>query len=159
MYPLIKIMYFYKRSWMYEKYPASILPPRSFPPSDNEDTLLNYMQMVLDVFAINTFCLSVEVAAVPTTAGLTVSAPSAPFGRRAPVDQRPILKLAKVALKAPANLWSQQVLRIRKDQPINDFEIKVIQALARKFGYDVSVVATDIFNQIDVVHVIAIRKA
>ena len=62
-------------------------------------------------------------------------------------------------MRAPSNLWSDQALRKRKENPINDFEIKAVKALARKWGLKVESVSTNVVNKIDVVHVIKITEA
>jgi hypothetical protein len=62
--------------------------------------------------------------------------------------------LYRLSLKAPVNLWSQQILRYRKDAPINDFENKVLLALAKRLGFNYEVLSTSIANRIDVSHII-----
>jgi hypothetical protein len=149
---------------MFEKYPASILPPRALSqPLEDINTLIGYLQLILDIFAINLYCLSAEISRLPTAStDAAYDAESVgPFGRsrsQSMNPKKPILGLAKVSVKAPANLWSQQVLKRRKDVPLNDFEVKALQSLARRYGYEINTVSSDVFNQIDVIHVLSISK-
>jgi hypothetical protein len=66
--------------------------------------------------------------------------------------------LIQVLMSVPANLWSQQVLRQKKSLPLNDFEVKVLSALAFSRGLKLSVLSTKIVNSIDVIHSIFLTK-
>lgn len=100
--------------------------------------------MLLDIFTINSYCLSAEISEIV---------------QKNPKTQPSIFPItAKFVIRAPSNLWSDQALRKRKENPINDFEIKTIKALARKWGLVVESVSTNVLNKIDVVHVITINE-
>ena len=53
-------------------------------------------------------------------------------------------------LVAPATLWSAQVLRVRGDQPANDFEVKAVLAFFRRCG--VPCKATSKYTSTQVTH-------
>ena len=137
---------------MYEKYPASILPPFSRildPKSDmvlQKQTLISDIQMIMDIFTINSYCLSIEVSEIVKN-----SPKSSQISDIFPLT-------LKVIVRAPSNLWSDQALRKRKENPTNDFEIKVIKALCRKRNLRVESESTNVLNKIDVVHVIKIFR-
>lgn len=91
-------------------------------------------QDLLDVFNFNGYCVESAIQLLSPTAPIT------------PVH------LAKINLKAPANLWSQQVLRYHKDVPSNDFENKILSAYADRVGLSYEVISTAVSNNIDVLH-------
>lgn len=96
-------------------------------------------QDLLDMMAVNAFAVNPSISFVSTA---TTNSNS---------------RIYKVALKAPANLWSQQVLRYRKDKPVNDFENKILAAMARRLGFQYDVLSTDVVNGIDVIHIVKIN--
>lgn len=57
-----------------------------------------------------------------------------------------------LTLQAPANFWSLQYLIKRQDQPVNDFEVKLLNAVAESQGFKVERRATRIVNKVDVQH-------
>ena len=97
-------------------------------------------QDILDVFEVNAYALGIRVEPLPTAA-------------TAPAAAGPQLLLS-LRLVGPANLWSSQVLRKRGDQPINDFEVKVLQSLARRRGLTLQLVSSTVINESEVLHVV-----
>ena len=123
---------------IFEKYPASILPPAT--PAANakpitREQLLQYLQLLLDVFTINSYCLSATVSDATPAADI----PNGIF-------------VAKIDLRAPANLWSEKALRGRKETIVNDFDVKVLEAYGRRFGLTTTLVNWSVTQQIEVVH-------
>jgi hypothetical protein len=146
--------------FMFAKYPASILPPASLPSSSTAgelpfDQFLTFAQQILDIFTINCYALDCSIEAIsPTEASKLVpkaTIPTAPSPLATPV------LFAKVRLRAPASLWSSQVLRNRKDI-VNSFEIFTLESLARKYSLSFSLISTYVSNQIDVTHVVMISS-
>lgn len=81
------------------------------------------------------------ISTVSSIANPTITKPSALF---------------QIKLKAPANLWSLQLLKQRNDLPRNDFEIKVLDSIARRCKLKLILISTEVINQIDIFHVIKI---
>ena len=48
---------------------------------------------------------------------------------------------------SPANLWSLQMLRYRRDQLVNDFDVKALQAYLRACRLPEASYKTEIVNQ------------
>ena len=115
---------------MQEKY-QSVSSLQSISGSRSVDQFLAIAKDVLDIFAINSFALNPSIV-------------------RTSADENTF----KVSLTAPANLWSQQVLRYRRDSPSNDFENKVLAAVSRKLNLKYNVLRSDVANSIDVFHII-----
>jgi len=92
-------------------------------------------QLLLDVFIINSYAISADIQELPSTS----------------MDGSTMLK---ITLRAPANLWSSQVLAKRGDRPINYFEIFILQCLANRLGLECSLISSYVSNQIDLVHTI-----
>lgn len=68
--------------------------------------------------------------------------------------------LMKVSLRAPVILWSVQSLKIRKDRPLNDFESKLLRALAKEYGtLKVEKVNSETKSNIELVHLFKIGIA
>jgi len=105
-----------------------------------------YAQLLLDIFTINSYAVSAYIRALP------VVAPPATATAAAATPER----LFQVVLKAPVNLWSLQVLKQRKDSPRNDFELMVLDAVARRCNLRLEVVSTEVLNSIDIMHIIKI---
>jgi hypothetical protein len=143
-------------SFIYEKYPASILPPlvRTVALDPNSkaerEKLIADLQMIMDIFTINSYCLSIDMSEIVNTSNKNGNT------NLNNTDFEPIT--VKMIVRAPSNLWSDQALRKRNENPINDFEIKVIKAICRRWGLQVDVMSTNILNKIDVVHVFKISK-
>ena len=66
---------------------------------------------------------------------------------------------ATVSMQLPATLWSQQVLKLRKDQPNNAFELKLLDAYARRGGLRLETLSTEVSNDIDLSHLIRVSIA
>lgn len=115
--------------------------------AEGKEKLIKDLQEFIDIFTINSYCLSAEISEIISNA------------KNVPKNVLPIYPItAKLIVRLPSNLWSDQALRQRKENPLNDFEIKAIKALARKWGLDVESVSTSVVNKIDVVHVIRITE-
>jgi hypothetical protein len=123
----------------FEKYPASILPPAARPADVTRAAVVAAIQLLLDVFTINAYCLSATVADVTT-------ADDAANG---------VLTL-KTNLQLPANLWSELTLRGRKESPVNDFDNKAIEAYLRRWGLQTTLVSTGVTNQIDLQRILRV---
>ena len=110
-------------------YPANILP-KGVPLSGSTETVpggrvvksnpskevpefLAAANLIMDVFCINSFAIDSKVTELPT---------SGEKGR-----------LISLEMTAPANLWSQQALKMRNGMS-NDFPVFVLDALARRCG-------------------------
>ena len=88
--------------------------------TDTKGTVEQFLEaaaLLLDIFAINSFLLEPRMKAVPQEKNKGEGGGS-------------IISLEQTL---PANLWSLQTLRLRKEVP-NDFVIMVLQALARRMG-------------------------
>lgn len=144
---------------MYDTYPASILPT-SRVRTDNEahstEALKDFIsdsQLLLDIFTFNSFALNMTITEVkgneqkskssnkPKSTEIVSSAPSV---------------YAVIRSQFPANLWSQQSLRLRKDTPTNDYDIKMLASFARKCNIAFEWLSTTVQNDIDVAHMIRI---
>lgn len=115
--------------YILSRYPANIMP-KGVPISGSTETLpggrvvkckpsksveefITAANLIMDVFCINSFAIDSKVAEVPTSGKGT--------------------RLISLEMTAPANLWSQQALKLRKDAN-NDFPAMVLTALARRCG-------------------------
>ena len=138
--------------WMYVRYNALLpsLPDKSVAliaeaRLDKElDGFRAGAQALLDVFTINSFAADAQISEVPFEKTAAVTSGS---------------RLYRIVMRAPATLWSQQVLRVRKDLPVNDFEVKCLQEYARRCGLELTRVLTSIENGIDVVHLVRLTPA
>ena len=117
------------------------------------EKLLTDLQMIMDIFTINSYCLSIDISEIVNTSNSGNKNGNLNLNT---TDIDPIT--VKMIVRAPSNLWSDQALRKRNENPINDFEIKVIKAICRRWGLQVDVMSTNILNKIDVVHVFKITK-
>ncbi|KAJ1416693.1 hypothetical protein B484DRAFT_454224 [Ochromonadaceae sp. CCMP2298] len=106
------------------------------------DTYREYMQLLLDVFSFNSYALTADI-------------------RR--LEQKPVVQgspavgaLFQIVLQVPVNLWSLQVLKQRQDEPRNDFEVKVAEAVARRTGLKFKLISTEVINQINMMHIISV---
>ena len=64
----------------------------------------------------------------------------------------------RLSFKLPANLWSFQVLKGMKAPLLNDFPLKVLDALARRSDISVNVLSSSVKNTINLEHVLEITK-
>lgn len=119
-----------------------------------KEVIISDLQKIMDIFTINSYCLSIEMSEIVDAMNN--------FGNKNgnlslnSTNFEPIV--VKMIVRAPSNLWSDQALRKRNENPINDFEIKVIKAVCKRWGLQVEVMSTNILNKIDVVHVFKITK-
>jgi hypothetical protein len=120
---------------------------------EEREKLVKDFQMIMDIFTINSYCLSIDVSEIksPVAASAANQALNLNSESFSPMT-------LKILVRAPSNLWSDQALRKRKENPINDFEIKVLRALAKRWGYQLETISTNVMNKIDVVHVVRITR-
>lgn len=131
-------------SSFYEKYPQSILPPAN--PSTatsavplSREKVVEYYQLLLDIFTMNSYCLSATIIDV-------TSADEASKG----------VLVAKLDIRAPSNLWSELALRKRDNNPLNDFEVKTLSTYGRRAGIATAVTTSSLANNIDVTRILRI---
>jgi len=98
-------------------------------------------QQLLDIFTLNSYDILAEISPVTE-----INFPT----------KNSNVFAARVFLRCPANLWSQQVLRARRDLPVNDFELKVLQAYASRVGLELQVLSSVVNDIIDVEHLVKI---
>ena len=111
-------------------YPQTILPP-DVPVSGSTETMpggkvvkmtkkktveefIAAANQIMDIFCVNSFAVSSKVTADPT-------------------DGTGTAWIVTLDMTAPANIWSVQALKMRKNAS-NDFPVMVLRALARRFG-------------------------
>ena len=114
-----------------------LLPP---PPTNNAisfDDFKQYAQLILDIFLINGYALSMELTPLP----------SVESGQ----------SIYKIVTKLPINLWSLQALIVRGDTPVNNFEVKVLQALAERYKLRLELLSTTFTNKIDVNYIVRLK--
>ena len=91
---------------MIDKYP-SITPvnlSRNFTQVNHSiDEFESYSQLILDIFTINSYDLDASIMRLPSISSTT--------------DMKQPSVLFQIKLKAPANLWSLQLLKQRNDLP------------------------------------------
>jgi len=107
-------------------------------PPNAEDSFLHDAQDTLDVFQLNGYALDMKIEALPTRT-------------------QPSPALFGIRVVGPCNLWGSQVLRRRGDVPVNDFEIKVLQSLARRRGLDLQLVSSTVSENARVLHVVKVE--
>ncbi|KAG5188561.1 hypothetical protein JKP88DRAFT_262272 [Tribonema minus] len=100
---------------------VSVKPPLSI--------IARGVERVMDKFRLNFFCVDAKVAASTGKDGSAV---------------------LTVTARAPATLWSQQVLAQRRDAPTNDFEAKAVAAYLR--ACQVPHTYTTTYSGLDVTH-------
>ena len=95
--------------------------------------------LIMDIFCINSFAIGSKVTEVPK---------SGEKGR-----------LISLEMTAPANLWSQQALKMRNGES-NDFPLFVLSALARRCGLSLGAPAsTNITsNKIGLLSILPIKE-
>jgi hypothetical protein len=135
-------------------YPSNIVPNKLVPvgngfrePLCDEQlssfrTFVDYARQILDIFAVNSYTSLVEVNEMPAKEGVNDSNST----------------FLSVKLQLPANMWGQLALRKRKELLLNDFEMKVLKALARRCRLSVNVISTNVVNNIDLVYIIKVSK-
>ena len=120
--------------------------PKLLPPSPTNERIsfeefAKYSQLILDIFLINNYALSMEITPLPS------------------VDVADIdTQLCKVVVKLPSNLWGHQALKGREDIPVNNFEIKVLQSLADRYNIVLELLSTTFTNKIDVNYIVKLRR-
>ena len=68
------------------------------------------------------------------------------------------MPLYKIITKLPINLWGVQALINRGDTPVNNFEIKVLQALAERYNYVLELLTTTFSNKIEVNYIVRLQR-
>lgn len=106
---------------------------------------LSDVQLLLDVLIFNSFALNMKINLMKPTSVSTSAQDSKS-------------RLAEVTMQAPVNLWSLQVLSQRRDEPTNNFDIKLIEAFSRSNKYmnkiKFELIGTKVTKDIDVTHLI-----
>lgn len=147
---------------MYETYPASILPPvrvrhAETPRIQVLHEFLSDAQLLLDIFTFNSFALNMTISEVQEGSGQkSAMLVNSKTTKAKSTDSENTGLIAIVRSQLPANLWSLQALRLRGDSPTNDFDIKMLDAFARKTGVSFEWLSTSVKNDIDVSHMIRI---
>lgn len=145
-------------SFILEKYPS--ITPKII---ENKDSLISKRritfqqflidaQQLLDIFTLNSFDILAEISPVAVTN-------TQPSSSGSNTNSDNVSYAARIFLRCPANLWSQQVLRARKDSPVNDFELKVLGAYAARNGLQLQVLSSVVNDLIDVVHLIKLTPS
>lgn len=106
--------------------------------SSKLDFFLESAPSLLDVFVFNSYTLSMSMSV--ENRGL---------------DSAVVLVTSAV----PANLWSLQLLEQRKDSPTNDFEVKLLDAFARRFGLRVDRLSSTAVSNLNVVYRLRLRPS
>lgn len=125
---------------------TEIMPKPSNSEGGNENRLpysqfIQNAQSIMDIFSINNFCIATTVRELT------------------PDSAQDDYAVMEITLKVPATLWSGTVLRTRKAQLQNDFEIKVLEEYARRVGLELSVINTKVVQGLEVVHMCKITQA
>lgn len=120
--------------------------PQLLPPSPTPDMIISFDefakfgQLILDVFMINNYAFSMEITPLPSKTDETSS------------------QLYQLIVKLPIILWGTQALMNRKDSPINNFEIKVLKALAERYHLNLELLSTSITNKIDINYIVKLQR-
>ena len=107
-------------------------------PAKSVEEFIAAANLIMDIFCVNSFAINSKVAEVP----------SGKEGSRT----------VTLEITAPANLWSEQALKLRKDVT-NDFPVMVLRALARRCGLSLGapVSTTLTGNNIGLLSVMALK--
>lgn len=125
--------------YMVTTYPT-ITPTTASIVAGNIESFVSNAQLLLDIFAINTFALSSTIQ----------------YDKVVADSDEVTFRITSVL---PANLWSLQVLLARKDDPVNDFEVKVLQYLAALSGFaGLERVGSTVVDNVNVVHTVQLTK-
>lgn len=145
-------LYLYVFRYIYDKYPRQILPPvNETAVGLSNSKIIEQFQSILDIFPINQYCLSSSISEMIPVISNTKSK------NILPTDSNKVLMTAQLVTRAPANLWSEQVLRNRKNSIINDFEMKMLRSYANTRGLELDVITSQVLNSIDVTRIINVR--
>jgi hypothetical protein len=125
-------------SFITSTYPTEVIPDYN---TNMNDFQMN-SQKILDIFNLNFYSLDIIISEIKAMQG---------------TDEQ-ISKLYRIQLKVPANLWSQQVLTVRNDMPINNFEIKALQSYALRNRMKLNLISTLINNKIEVEHIVKLSS-
>jgi hypothetical protein len=168
--------------FIYDTYPPSILPPtrtrtRTLPDSlatpHTPEMLRDFIsdaQLLLDIFTFNSFALNMTIAELQQNNNQQKEKGDSPMMNSKTKQKQAVSTsastdtstspsssiIAVIRSQYPANLWSQQSLRLRGDTPINDFDIKMLAAFARKCNLSFEWLSTTVKNDIDVCHMIRV---
>ena len=102
-------------------------------------SFVTYAQPIMDVFAINQYSSQITLMEVPA---------------QNPTNN---VKFLSLKLQLPANIWGQQALKNRKDELLNDFEVKVLDALARRCRFKLQTISSTVENNIDLSYLLKIE--
>ena len=110
-------------------------------------------QLLLDVLSFNSYALDMKIKLLPKQE-------KSNSNNNKDKDKS---FLAEISMQAPANLWSLQLLMQRKDQPLNTFDIKLLDTLTRQSKYNKEIkleyILSKIKDDINVSHLIRILPA
>ena len=144
-----------------EKYPKSILP--TFPSKILNNNALSKReflskfivdaQLLLDILQINAYAENIKLTEFVKNNINQNNIDTNLVSEDIRSNKSGIL-YATLQMQAPINLWSSQVLQLRNDQPINNFEIKLLDAYARKCGLEFTLLSTIFTKDINVQHVV-----
>ena len=118
------------------------------------ETFLTNVQLLLDIFAINQYSLSSNLV-LQKEVNPSASSSSSSSSSTLTMGN---MWLATLTSLLPANIWSLQVLLKRKDEPVNDFEVKALQYFASQIGFKVETIRNDVYNEANVVRVLRIER-
>jgi hypothetical protein len=105
-------------------------------------TWVSNAQLLLDIFAINLFALSLKID--------TIQEFITENGQKACI--------ATITSILPANVWSIQVLKRREDRPLNNFETKVLSAYAEVSGIELDLISVEVKDQVNVIQTIRLTQ-
>ena len=128
--------------YIIETYSQNGLVPKEIGKKKKASEFLEDAKMIVDVFTINGYCLDSEIVELEMGNNDTKK------GNRK--------KMVRLNLKLPANLWSFQVLKGMKLPLLNDFSLKVLDALARRSDIDMKVLSSSVKNTINLEHILQI---
>eukprot|EP01031_Cornospumella_fuschlensis_P037613 gene37613-45690_t len=101
------------------------------------DFFIESAPSLLDIFVMNSYALSMTVSVQSRSA-----------------DGALLLLTSAV----PANLWSLQLLQQRRELPANDFEVKLLDAFARRCGLRVDRRSLTVANKLNTMYTLAVSR-
>ena len=136
--------------YIIDTYTSNGLVPKEIGKKKSIENFLQDVKIIMDVFTINGYCLDAEVVNVMEKDNDRRNG-SSKYSRNKNL-------LVRLSFKLPANLWSFQVLKGMKAPLLNDFPLKVLDALARRSDISVNVLSSSVKNTINLEHVLEITK-
>ena len=136
--------------YIIDTYTPNGLVPKGIGEKKSTKKFVEDVNMIMDVFTINGYCLDSEVVHIMENGGGSSSGSSENDSDRK--------LLARLTLKLPANLWSFQVLKGMKAPLLNEFSLKVIGALAQRSDISVKMLTSSVKDTINLEHVLEITE-